>query len=210
MKDNFFCDFDGTLIDSSRRLYTLFCRLVPECKFTYEDYWQLKRKKITQKELLSQYFSYNKEKLDRVHDLWMSEVESPDLLKLDQTLSGTTDTLKILAQQYNLYLVTARQSSASVATQLNDFGWTSYFTDIFVTQQKMDKTTLIKKNTMPNSKDWIAGDTGEDIITGKNLGIKTIAVTSGTLNAESLRSYNPDLILASISEVPRFLEGDFK
>jgi phosphoglycolate phosphatase len=208
MKNNFFCDFDGTLIDSSQRLYTLFCRLVPECQFSYEDYWKLKRKKMTQRALLTQYFNYSKEESDRVHTLWMRDVESPELLKLDQPLTGVDDSLEKLAQEYNLYLVTARQSPEAVMKQLTDFGWKSYFTDIFVTQQKVDKTTLITNHLQTKKADWIAGDTGEDILTGKNLGIKTIAVTSGTLNAEALKPYNPDLILDSICDVPRIREGD--
>ena len=35
---NIFFDLDGTLLDSKERLYYLFQHLVPECKFSFEEY----------------------------------------------------------------------------------------------------------------------------------------------------------------------------
>ena len=49
-------DLDGTLIDSSERMYRLFQDLVPESTFSKEEYWKLKRNKINHKVLLQMYF----------------------------------------------------------------------------------------------------------------------------------------------------------
>ena len=51
-----------------------------------------------------------------------------------------------------------------------------------------------------SKNDWIIGDTGKDIETGQQLGIKTGAVLSGFLNLKSLLLYKPDLIINNIIE----------
>ena len=57
---NIFFDLDGTLVDASERLYCLFCDLIPECTFTKEEYWDLKRNKINHQKILEKYFpQYN-------------------------------------------------------------------------------------------------------------------------------------------------------
>ncbi|GAB7261216.1 hypothetical protein DaDZ19_28830 [Dickeya ananatis] len=60
---NIFFDFDGTLIDSKLRQYELFCKLVPESHFSYEEYWDIKRNRINQEKLLVDFFSYKPEQL---------------------------------------------------------------------------------------------------------------------------------------------------
>lgn len=75
--------------------------------------------------------------------------------------------LKELIPEHELYLVTARQSEAKVAMQLSDFGWTNVFSRTFVTQQKIEKHSLIKNIIATSPTDWFIGDTGKDIETGK-------------------------------------------
>ena len=45
-------DLDGTIIDSSERMYRLFCKLVPQCRLTKEEYWEYKRNKGNHKKLI--------------------------------------------------------------------------------------------------------------------------------------------------------------
>ena len=40
-------DLDGTLIDSSERMYKLFCELIPQTNLTKEEYWNLCSKSIS-------------------------------------------------------------------------------------------------------------------------------------------------------------------
>ncbi|MFN5877929.1 MAG: HAD family hydrolase, partial [Flavobacteriales bacterium] len=83
--------------------------------------------------------------------------------------------------------------------QLANFGWNHIFENIFVTEQKSDKHSLILKNVLVSLEDWLIGDTGKDIEAGKKLGINTAAVLSGFLNQEKLASYQPDLILTDVT-----------
>ena len=68
-----FFDLDGTLVDASERLYRLFCDLIPECNFTKEEYWNLKRNKINHQMILEKYFpQYN---FDEFNTKWLSLIE---------------------------------------------------------------------------------------------------------------------------------------
>jgi phosphoglycolate phosphatase len=83
------------------------------------------------------------------------------------------------------------------------FKWQNLICDILVTEQKKEKFELIKeKSDIALSKnDWLIGDTGKDIETGKILGIRTIAFTNGFLNDTKLKEYNPTKITASLASI---------
>jgi phosphoglycolate phosphatase-like HAD superfamily hydrolase len=49
------------------------------------------------------------------------------------------------------------------------------------------------------------GDTLQDVAEGRNVGALTIAVTSGTQSAETLRQAGPDAVLPSVAELPDWL-----
>lgn len=52
---------------------------------------------------------------------------------------------------------------------------------------------------------YVVGDTPADIKSGKELGIKTIAIATGGYNSETLMTYKPDFILESLDSPTRFL-----
>ncbi|QIZ52419.1 HAD family hydrolase [Dickeya zeae] len=195
---NIFFDFDGTLIDSKLRQYELFCKLVPESHFSYEEYWDIKRNRINQEKLLVDFFSYKSDQLSYIKKTWMDEIEHPDNIEKDTPFLGVGQLLSQLSKKCNLYLVTARQSTDVVKHQVDKFGWSSFFKKLLVTNQTHTKVELIRENVSCNSTDIFIGDTGEDIKTGKLLGIKTIAVTYGILSNKILSEYNPDYLVDSI------------
>ena len=53
----------------------------------------------------------------------------------------------------------------------------------------------------------IVGDTEDDIISGQQLKMKTVAVTSGIRKRIYLETLKPDYILASVTELATCLEG---
>ena len=62
---NLIFDLDGTLIDSRNRLYQLFQRLVPESTLSFEEYWKLKRNKISNKDILIHRFCFKDNKIEQ-------------------------------------------------------------------------------------------------------------------------------------------------
>ncbi len=205
MADRVFFDLDGTLLDSSRRLYTLFMELAPESFFSYEEYWDIKRKKTNQQDLLKKYFNYTNDRVLSFKETWHKRVEDPTLLEMDTPFEGVPAFLERIFHKKKLYVVTARQHPERVETQLDKFGWKPYFVDILVTQQKQSKADLIREHLSPESDDILVGDTGDDILCGKELGVRTVAVCSGNLNADSLKEYKPEQILDSVVQ----MEPDF-
>jgi phosphoglycolate phosphatase len=192
---NLIFDLDGTLIDSRPRLYRLFQQLVPQSHLTFDGYWAFKQKKISNEAILVKEFSFDRVRIDRFVSEWMSKIEAPEFLALDQNFPSMHKTLKRLQSEATLYVCTARQTKEPVIDQLNRLGILSYFEDIMVTEQRKSKVELISLISSLGSRDWIIGDTGLDIQVGRELGIKTCAVLTGFLSEASLRQYMPDLVL---------------
>jgi phosphoglycolate phosphatase len=195
-----FFDLDGTLLNSKPRLYHLFQFLVPHSKFSYEDYWKLKKDKISHREILTNYFKYQEKDIIKFNFEWMSLIESPEWIIYDEPFEGLHQFLESLNLNNQLYIVTARQDQKVVFDQIKSFHLDCYFKDILVTLQKIEKSDLIKKTKQISNLDWIIGDTGKDIETGKILGIKTAAVLTGFLSQNQLIRYSPDVILENVSQ----------
>ena len=195
----FFFDMDGTIVNSQGRLYELFCELCPENIFSYEEYWEIKRKHVTQKEFLQKYFHYSEEKIDNFHKIWLDKVEEEKrVLTYDFPVNGMSDILKKLAEKHRLFLLTNRQSYEIAVRQMEQFGWLGFFDDLFITQQRDSKQELIRKSKIVIEKsDFFIGDTGEDIKTAKEFGAKSVAVTWGVLDSKVLEKYEPDLIVGN-------------
>lgn len=198
---NIIFDLDGTLIDSKPRLYYLFQQLAPRSKLSYEQYWAFKENKTSNETILASELSYTKQDVAVFVKEWMALIESPELLQLDTSFSYTHDTLTRLQQQATLHLCTARQLRETAFEQLARLNLLPFFDQVLVTEQKRTKEDLIKAHVSELcSQDWILGDTGKDVQVGKALAIKTCAVLSGFLNEKSLRAYNPDWIIDSVTD----------
>ena len=107
-------DLDGTILDSSERLYRLFCELIPDCTFTKEDYWNLKRNKINHKMILEKYFSeYD---FNEFNTKWLKLIEDEKYLKSDKLYDFTIPLLKSINN--DIFLITARQSRKNLLEEL--------------------------------------------------------------------------------------------
>lgn len=196
---NVFFDLDGTLIDSRLRLYQLFQDLVSNSNLSFSDYWDLKRNKINHKKILTTSFGYTEKDLLIFEDKWMKKIEHEKYLELDTPFLNTTSFLNELASSHKLFVITARQFEKSTLNQIIKFGWENIFSMVLVTKQRKDKYSLIKDNVALTPNDWILGDSGTDIITGKLLKINTAAVLSGFLNKKQLSLYQPNAILNNVT-----------
>lgn len=191
-------DLDGTLIDARKRMYELFNKLAPETNLNFDEYWELKRKKISHKEILLQTCSYSERQIEEFDNKWMDTIETPSWLELDTPIPGVTDFLIAAKAKHLLYIITARQNTVYTLNQIEQFGWSGFFEKVLITNQKIKKAGLIKDCLSVDHADWMIGDTGNDIQTGKVLGMKTAAVLSGFTSKEKLQEYKPDLIIESV------------
>ena len=198
---NIIFDLDGTLIDSKYRLYNLFQDMVPESFLSFDDYWLYKKNKISNEEILKNLFLYNDKKVKEFRFDWMALIESKKYLKFDQSFHGLIEFLELNFLEHDLYICTNRQFIEPTINQLKGFGLLKFFKKILVTEQKNPKNYILSREIRNlSSKDWIVGDTGEDIKVGQILKVNTCAVLSGFLNYGSLVKYRPNIIINSVLE----------
>lgn len=203
MTKRLFLDYDGTLIDSRQRLYNLFCELAPESTFSFDEYWRIKRNNMRQQELLQSYLQYSDAQVAAFKDTWMEKVEEPARLGIDAPFEGVREFLAQTSREFDLYLVTGRQHLDRLVPQMRKLGLYDYFSDIINTAPKQSKAELVRSRAAWDADDILVGDTGEDILAGKELGMRTVAVTSGALSEKTLRKYHPDLVLESVVHLTR-------
>jgi phosphoglycolate phosphatase len=200
MQGNIFFDLDGTLLDSRNRLFNLFTNLVPKSNLSIQEYWELKRSKIDHKSILTKQFNYTENDFYKFEKTWLSNIELLEYLQFDAPVDAVFEVLDYLAQKYELYIVTSRQSKKNVIMQLRQCNLHKYFKDVLVTEHICEKKELIQ--TQGYSKnDFLIGDTGYDVLTGIALGINTIAVTYGFLKKEVLEAYHPHYTIDMLKDI---------
>ena len=191
-------DLDGTIIDSRKRVYFLFKKIV-NTNLDFNSYWLLKRQKISNQQILVEYNQYSKFDIEKFNLNWMNMIESDEMLALDKMHYGVDDLIKNLSVNNDLYLCTSRQNKNKVLSQIKNFKL-NYFKKILVTEQKNSKIDLLRTYLPKNyDKGWIIGDTDYDIKVGKKLNFFTCAVLNGFHNEEVLQNSNPDRIIDSVN-----------
>jgi phosphoglycolate phosphatase len=201
---NLFFDLDGTLLDAKLRVYTLFCALSQQKELDFEAYWELKKRKISHSELLASRWGFSSAAIHEFQHAFLQHIESPQYLDIDTPIAGVEPFLHHLkAQGHRLFIVTARQTRASVNYQIDRWKWTSLFDQVLVTEHQHTKEDLMRPWITHPSDAIMLGDTCKDVQAGKALHIPTVAVLSGFLSRASLEAYQPDYILDSVCDLPQ-------
>lgn len=204
---NLVFDLDGTLICSKKRLHSLFCFLTDSNKIGFDEYWSFKFQGLTNQKILSTYLNYEDSEIKHFVEKWMTLIETEEYLSIDTALPEIHDCLRVAAVNNKLFICTARQFTNKVIAQIDRLKLTEFFTDIFVTNQSKSKEQLLKNSGLRfSNSDWLIGDTGHDIQTGKALGVKTCAVLTGFMSENQLSNYSPNLLRNSTVEFLRSLD----
>lgn len=197
-------DLDGTLIDSSERMYRLFCYLVPQCRLSKEEYWNFKRDKVNHEKLLS--MLYTEIDFEDFNERWMSLIENKEYIDLDKNYPDAVSTLEELKKENKLYLLTARQSKEMLMYELGRLRLNVYFDAVFTTENRKSKECLLKEciTKIPDflSENTIfVSDMGKDIILGNRMHYHTIGITHGFMSRKRLRGYNPCRMIDGLNEL---------
>ena len=203
---NIFFDLDGTLWDSKDRLFTLFCDITKQNKISIDEYWNQKRAKISNEQILEG-LGFNDNQIKKFVAEWMHKIEEDNYLRLDTLFPYTKIVLQTLKNRgCDIYYVTLRQSAERVLNEIRDKGIADYCIRCLVSEARTTKEQLVNNAGIKLSSDDIfVGDTGIDVMTAKSLGIKSVAVLSGFRNKEILEGYAPDYIIGNISELNKFI-----
>ncbi|MHA1409577.1 MAG: HAD family hydrolase [Candidatus Odinarchaeia archaeon] len=219
MSDNiklFVFDLDGTLIDTSERFYKVFSYLAEKYnlpKISKEEFIELYRKNKLSNFILSVKQKFLPEFL-RLYQSFKSMNERP--------FKGVRAALeKLKANGYILAVVTGRiTDSKFVENELDKHGLLRFIDDVLTNSAggnntdaynsflfKIDnlKKLMLKYRVKPENC-VVVGDYTADIISGKKIGCKTIAVLTGGTDYEILKKLEPDFILKGVSDIPLLLK----
>lgn len=197
-------DLDGPLIGSKPGVYDLYKRLVPGTRLDFSIYWSEKRKGYSNFNLLEMDEMVRPGEKERFMSQWLKLIETPAFLELDQVVEGIEKNLERLSSEFQLIVFTNRQDARAVDRQLSELGLKPFFSKILVTEQKVRKTEILQSEVNLKPRDWVIGDTGQDMVLGYLLGLETCAVLTGFHGRETLERYRPSRILKSASQFHPF------
>lgn len=125
---------------------------------------------------------------------------------------GIKELLKDLQENPTVQLYVTTSKNEPIATQMcQDLGLTPYFDGIYgSTPEAFHKAHVLERviaeNGIQKEDAVIIGDTKFDMIGGKTVGIKTLAVTWGFGAEESLQQEHPDFLAHDSKEVREVLK----
>ncbi len=203
-----FIDLDGTVLNVSERIYQVYREILRgyDKKFLpKKEYLKLKREKRPIGEILKK--TEAKDILLKFEKEWKEKIEDHYFLNFDMISLSTKKTLLYLKNNYKLVLVTLRNHPKRLTIQLRDKKIDKIFDKILVRSVRdygpkwKVKYNLIKKYGNYDKNSIIIGDTKTDILAGKKLGIKTVALTGGMRNREILKKCRPDILIKNITNL---------
>lgn len=123
------------------------------------------------------------------------------------------DALEVLAKKAKLAVITMRfMPKDLVLAELQQYGLAKYFAHVVTAldthKPKPSPEALIKAVSAMDVRMCdcvIVGDSVVDVQAGKSAGAKTVAVLTGLYSRAELSEADPDLIIADISELPKYI-----
>ncbi|NES22714.1 MAG: HAD family hydrolase [Symploca sp. SIO3E6] len=230
-----FCDFDGPIVDVSRRYYTTYQLALAATQAFYQaqgitlpinslskqQFWEMKRSRIPDVDIASN-SGLHQEQIDFFLSRVVEIVNHPTVLHQDKLQLGVNWALSLLHSRcVRLVLVTLR--SQSQATQiLRNHGLTRLFGGIYGTSDRhaaYRNYTNLKKQLLqqamaeqlpssePTGSAWMVGDTEADIVAAQALSLPTIALTCGIRSFSYLQQFEPTYIYTDLLTAAQHLLG---
>ncbi len=195
-------DLDGTLIDVSERDYRIYADILLRLGYSpisKDEYWPLRRNMTDIHHILSLSGLVSEEDVSAFLKERKALMEAWSYLRIDKPFDDVKETLSRLNKEYNLIILTKRYNSEATKRQMSELGFNDYAGLMIVTDSKEEAMRRI------SGLYAMVGDTENDIVPANSVGIKSIAVTTGIRNVEKLCTYNPCIIVNSLSEVIQYL-----
>lgn len=203
-----FLDLDETLIDTSERHYQVYSDISNILNLgnikNKVEFWNLKRKGASTVEILDE---TDKDILNEFYNLWIKNIESKKYLIYDTLFNDTSRFLSMLNKE-RLILLTMRNNRDNLIWELKKLDIYNKFKSILSCSPitNIDKTTPLleyakKNDQIFNKNSIIIGDSETDIITGKKLNLKTLAVSYGIRSKEILLLMKPDYCVENMCEI---------
>jgi HAD superfamily hydrolase (TIGR01549 family) len=204
-------DLDGTLINSAETIYKSTIKTFDDLNINYS----LPEKEFYK--MIGMHFVdiFNQFKIDVPDfEVFISHYKKNyfDFIDASKLYEEGLDVLRYLKE--NSFMISLLTTKAQDQTEkiLNHFNLSEYF-DLIMGRSngiphKPSPTPLLiickKLNTSIDST-LMVGDTELDILCGKNANAKTVAVSYGYRSVEKLKSYQPDYLIESLTELKKII-----
>jgi phosphoglycolate phosphatase len=208
-------DLDGTFINCESRYYSVYRDIILKMDgvpLPQESFWALKREKASDSELLKMSHLDELNNADFRNQV-IEKIEQTNYLDMDGLYPGVLPILKEARSYFDkIILITLRRDSNALNSQLKRLGLTEYFDYILngnndTVAAWQTKADLFRSLGIKMDPDCVGGffigDTEVDILAGKQLGLKTVAVTSGIRSRKVLEQYEPDYIFQDFTDFIR-------
>ena len=210
-----FIDFDGTLVDVSKRNYAVYIEIAKKNNVNQlladNEYWDKRRDGLSFARLFQLVHGIDGGR--HIQDEFISLIEQPKYLQLDKVFNEVTETLAELKDKYRLVLVSLRRNKFNLVNQLKSLTLDQLFDEILSVAGEPSgieaKCNLIKSSKFFNSETkYMIGDTEVDIKTAYEIGGVAVSVLSGLRNLEYLSKLSPKYTIKEFSELPILLEKE--
>ena len=200
-----FFDLDGTLIDSSEGIHNGFVQTFERLGLPVPSDQKIQSfmgppLEVTFKEEISEEGAEQAVQLYRDYYGTKGQFEA-------RLYDGIKDVLEKLSQDPNKKIYITTSKNEPTALEMCEYlGITEFFDGIYgATPTAFHKADVLQRaiteNNANKDSSVIVGDTKFDLIGGKTVGIKTIAVTWGFGTNETLLAENPDFVAETTQEL---------
>ena len=132
-----------------------------------------------------------------------------------RTRKGTRAMLEELKKEGVICIILSNHTVENIYLHLTRLKLTDYF-DAVLANENMDGSmhigkqhrleVYLKESHIKPQQSIIVGDTVEEIYIGRNLGLKTVAITGGYHTTQRLKDAKPDLIINSLNDIIKITE----
>lgn len=200
-------DFDGPLVDVSHRYHHVHHETLSRMGHSGlapAAYWDLKRNRTPEQTIAR--LAGAESISDQYAAQRSTQIETESSLSHDRLQPHALRALDFLAEYGDLVLVTLRTRRDLLEQQLRDWGLMSHFSLVLSGDYGLKPRWLIKQRmvneALPGRRHLaIIGDTETDILAGKSLGCRTIAVLNGIRSETFLAETQPDHMVADLASV---------
>jgi len=173
-------------------------------------YWNLKRVRTPIPDILAHVGA--KDVVDEYIQKRLARIETPGYLVYDRVHFGAHKALSALKRRHRLVLMTLRRSAGTLHEELQSLELLPLFAQVLSSGEQLDPRWKVKVGLARSNgyevgiPGMLVGDTENDILAGKRLGLQTVGILSGIRTRRCLEAVNPDVILLSIVELVSLLE----
>lgn len=203
-------DLDGTLLDVKFRYHAIHRDLLkPHKTLDLKTYWKLKRQGVPERQMLAK-LKVPGEQIEHYLRRRMELIETESYVAMDRLVAGVKPTLRILARDYNLVLVTNRHNHAQLHRQLDNLGIREYFKSVLTAESTGEEQIAARKAELVRELDAdilaVVGDTRQEVLAARMLKAIAVVVSYGIREPQALKRAKPDSLITRINELPATLE----